>query len=138
MEHVKHAPPSAEGRVCRRCILPDSVPGITIDAEGICNLCQEHAGIVAPPKPGEDAFLKALAPVGRRAAYDCLCLYSGGKDSTYMLYVLSRKLKLRVLAMTLDNWFLSPQTQVNIRNTLQRLENVDHVQVKPSWSSVQT
>ena len=127
-----------EPRVCRRCILPESVPGITIDENGICNLCAEHAGVGPAAEQGEAAFLKALAPVGRHAVYDCLCLYSGGKDSTYMLYVLSRKLKLRVLAMTLDNWFLSPQTQVNIRTTLQRLETVDHVQVRPSWCSVQT
>lgn len=133
-----HSAPSGTARICRRCILQDSIPGVTIGADGICSLCAEQTESTRGTPPGEDAFLQALAPRGRRAAYDCLCLYSGGKDSTYMLYVLSKKLKLRVLAMTLDNWFLSPQTQVNIKNTLQRLEGVDHIQVRPSWSSVQT
>jgi tRNA(Ile)-lysidine synthase TilS/MesJ len=124
--------------VCKVCILPDTVPGITLNSDGVCNLCVEEA---ASPdhgraKPGEGAFLEALAPATRGSHYDVLCLYSGGKDSTYMLYVLSKKLKLRVLAMTLDNWFLSPQTQTNIKNTLQRLENVDHIYVRPSWATI--
>jgi hypothetical protein len=80
-----------------------------------------------------DAFVRR----GRSDRYDCLCLYSGGKDSTYMLYVLARRLNLRVLALTLDNWFISPQTHVNIRTTIQRLDTVDHMLFKPAWSVVQ-
>src|SRR5688572_25596050 len=110
---------TAERRICSRCILPDSVPGITFNTEGVCSLCQAEDANPSRPKQrgGEQAFLSALAPRKRSAAYDCLCLYSGGKDSTFMLYVLSQVLKLRVLAMTLDNWFISPQTQTNIKTT---------------------
>ena len=127
-----------EARTCLRCILTERVPGVAIGTDGVCNICRQDTGATGRTHPGEQAFFDALAPAGSRSAYDCLCLYSGGKDSTFMLYVLSKKLKLRVLAMTLDNWFLSPQTQVNIRNTLQRLDNVDHILVRPSWTSTQT
>jgi hypothetical protein len=127
-----------EPRTCRQCILLDTVPGVVIGADGVCNICRQEHGAAPRTYPGEQAFIDALAPAKSRAAYDCLCLYSGGKDSTYMLYVLSKKLKLRVLAMTLDNWFLSPQTQVNIRTTLKCLDTVDHVLVRPSWTSTQT
>ena len=136
---VRHRRPSSRG-VCRRCILTDAVPGITLDAvTGLCTLCQEqaHGATGDRHELGEAAFLQALAPSRARDRYDCLCLYSGGKDSTYMLYVLAKRMKLRVLAMTLDNWFLSPQTHVNIQNTLRRLETVDHIVVRPSWSTVQ-
>jgi hypothetical protein len=54
-----------------------------------------------------------------------------------MLYVLSKKPKLRVWHDA-RQLVPSPQTQVNIKNTLQRLEGVDHIQVRPSWGSVQT
>lgn len=130
---------SGQPRICRHCILPESIPGITFNGDGVCNLCEaEEANRERSRQmPGEQAFLTALAPRGRGAAYDCLCLYSGGKDSTFMLYVLSQVMKLRVLAMTLDNWFISPQTVANIKTTLQRLGNVDHLMVKPSWSTVQ-
>jgi hypothetical protein len=128
-------------RICASCILPDTVPGVTFNAQGICSLCEEAARAPEPIPPtgaeGEARFLKALAPRSRSADYDCLCLYSGGKDSTFMLYVLAKRLKLRVLALTLDNWFLSPQTLTNIKTTLQHLEGVDHILLKPAWRLVQ-
>jgi hypothetical protein len=128
-------------RVCIRCVLSDNIPGVSIDATGLCSLCADAAGgppSAAPAGPGSEArFLETLAPRSRGSDYDCLCLYSGGKDSTFMLYVLAKRLQLRVLALTLDNWFLSPQTFTNIRTTLQRLETVDHILLKPSWTLVQ-
>jgi hypothetical protein len=127
-------------QVCTVCILPATVPGVTFDASGVCNVCVE-AGVTrggAPAGAGDERrVLEAFVRRKRRDRYDCLCLYSGGKDSTYMLYVLAQRLNLRVLALTLDNWFISPQTHTNIRTTIQKLDTVDHVLFKPSWSVVQ-
>jgi hypothetical protein len=126
-------------RVCRICILPATVPGVTFDADGVCNVCRASGRTGAERQgPGDERrVVDALVRRGRRDRYDCLCLYSGGKDSTFMLYTLARRLNLRVLALTLDNHFISPQTHTNIRTTLQRLESVDHILFKPSWSVVQ-
>ena len=128
-------------RTCVRCVLSDDIPGVIINSAGVCALCEEFARQPSVPVPtgeaGEARFLSKLAPRGRGSDYDCLCLYSGGKDSTFMLYVLAARLKLRVLALTLDNWFISPQTFANMRTTLQRLETVDHILLKPSWRLVQ-
>ena len=131
-----------EPRICTVCILPDTAPGVTFNAEGVCNVCEAAARSQATgPHRGraddEQHVLEAFVPRGRRDRYDCLCLYSGGKDSTYMLYALSKRLNLRVLALTLDNWFISPQTHANIKSTLQRLDTVDHILFKPSWNVVQ-
>jgi hypothetical protein len=132
-------------RICAVCILPDTAPGVTFNAEGLCSVCEAAARSRAR-SPGrapananndERQVLEAFVGRGRRDRYDCLCLYSGGKDSTYMLYALARRLNLRVLALTLDNWFISPQTHANIKSTLQRLETVDHMLFKPSWNVVQ-
>lgn len=130
-------------RICRVCILPETVPGVTFDADGVCSVCAAAAragtaGDGTGAAGGEADVLAAFVPRRRWDRYDCLCLYSGGKDSTYMLYALARGLKLRVLALTLDNWFISPQTHTNIRTTLQRLETVDHILFKPSWTVVRT
>jgi tRNA(Ile)-lysidine synthase TilS/MesJ len=128
-------------RICARCVLSDNIPGVIIDDHGLCPLCaaEGRSAEAAPPRgpEGEARFIAKLKPRSLGSDYDCLCLYSGGKDSTFMLYVLSRRLKLRVLALTLDNWFISPQTFNNIRTTLQRLESVDHILLKPSWNLVQ-
>jgi len=139
-------PGDNEVRVCSVCILPETVPGVTFDADGVCSVCRaagKSAGGPAAPDhspaadDGERRLLEAFVRRGRRDRYDCLCLYSGGKDSTYMLYTLAHRLGLRVLALTLDNWFISPQTHTNIRTTIQHLDTVDHILFKPAWSVVQ-
>jgi hypothetical protein len=131
-----------EPRICTVCILPDTAPGVRFNADGVCSVCEAAARVpAAGPHSGraddERQVLEAFVARRRWDRYDCLCLYSGGKDSTYMLYALAKHLKLRVLALTLDNWFISPQTHANIKSTLQRLETVDHMLFKPSWSVVQ-
>jgi len=126
-------------RICRNCILPDTIPGVTFNEEGICDLCEEEITrqrkAKHPRLRTEEDFVRSLKK--SRGSYDVLCLYSGGKDSSYMLYHLAKKMRLKVLALTLDNWFISPQTLLNIKTTLQRLECVDHLFVKPAWSQVQ-
>lgn len=58
--------------------------------------------------------------------YDALLCFSGGKDSTYTLWLLRKKLGLRVLAVTFDNGFLPEQTFKNIfsPNTLMRASSI--------------
>jgi 3'-phosphoadenosine 5'-phosphosulfate sulfotransferase (PAPS reductase)/FAD synthetase len=65
-------------------------------------------------------------------SYDVLMAYSGGKDSTYTMSLLRNKYKLRVLAFSLDNGFLSPAAMTNIKNVTNNLD-IDHVFFKPRW-----
>jgi hypothetical protein len=57
--------------------------------------------------------------------YDCLLGISGGKDSTYVLYSLVEKYRLKVLTFTFDNLFLSEAARKNI-NTIVKDLHVDH------------
>ena len=69
-----------------------------------------------------------------KSAYDALCCYSGGKDSTYMLKMMVRDLGLNVLAFTLDNGFITDQSKQNIVKVVEILE-VDHLFFKPRGPS---
>jgi tRNA(Ile)-lysidine synthase TilS/MesJ len=54
------------------------------------------------------------AASGRKGGqYDCLVPLSGGKDSTYVLYLCARVYGLKVLAMNFDNGFQSPLAREN-------------------------
>ena len=53
-----------------------------------------------------------------KSDYDCALAYSGGKDSSYTLYVLREIFNLRVLALVFDNGFLSDQAKKNINRFL--------------------
>jgi tRNA(Ile)-lysidine synthase TilS/MesJ len=57
--------------------------------------------------------------------------YSGGKDSSYTLLALHRDYRVRILAMTFDNGFLSPAAVRNAQAVTRTL-GIDHVAVSPN------
>ncbi|MBN1970752.1 MAG: hypothetical protein JW870_15400 [Candidatus Delongbacteria bacterium] len=67
--------------------------------------------------------------------YNCLVPLSGGKDSTYILYLCVKKFKLKPLALTFDNGFFSETGRQNTINAVEIL-GVDHLIVKPSWNEM--
>jgi predicted PP-loop superfamily ATPase len=133
-------------KICRNCILPGSFPGITFNDDGVCNFCQKHNGkqdrLPEEKKKYKQKFLELLNQLvtkprirGIKRAYDVLVSYSGGKDSTYTLWLLKTRYRLRVLALTVDNSFLSETAARNIRNVTDELA-IDHLFVKPGWRNL--
>jgi len=112
---------------CSRCLLPESYPGIEFDTDGVCNICRE-----APPYTplGEEELRRRTEPFRNRGGkYDAVVMFSGGRDSTYVLYYAVTQLRLNVLAYTVDNGFLPDETHENIRTAVERL-GVDHEMVR--------
>ena len=69
---------------------------------------------------------------GQDSGYDVIAAYSGGKDSSYTLKLLKERYGVRILALTFDNHFVSPQTWTNIKNVVDRL-GIDHLTFRPNW-----
>jgi len=53
-----------------------------------------------------------------RRPYDCAIPLSGGKDSTYSLYLCTKQYGLKCLAVTFDNGFLSAAAKRNVENAI--------------------
>jgi len=132
-------------KLCARCILPETFPGVVIDADGVCSHCRKAEGkktrLEDEKKKYELKFSELLVGLGMgrastgggaQRAYDVLMAYSGGKDSTYTMSLLRKKYNLRVLAFSLDNGFLSPAAVTNIKTVTDFL-GVDHILFKPHW-----
>ncbi|MBI5445895.1 MAG: hypothetical protein HY900_32365 [Deltaproteobacteria bacterium] len=126
--------------LCSRCILPETFPGITFDAEGVCNHCSNYRGdpaVQESKEKYEKKFLALLETHRKRSSYDVLMAYSGGKDSTYTLEVFVNRYKLRVLALTFDNSFISERSFVNMRNVCSAL-GADHLVLRPDPGMLRT
>jgi N-acetyl sugar amidotransferase len=114
-------------RYCRRCILPETRPGLVFDEDGVCSACRSHA--VARPAVDwteRAARFRELAAQARGLGrdWDCVIPVSGGKDSTWQV-VTSLEHGLKPLAVT---WRPPGRTPIGRRN----LDNlialgVDHV-----------
>lgn len=124
-------------QTCAKCVLDERFPGISFSDEGVCSYCSSST----PVRHGEQddlerAFRELLDSLGS-ISYDCLLCYSGGKDSTYALYLLRERYGLDVLTFTFDNGFLSASTRENIRRLTEALD-VDNVTFAPSPAILKT
>ena len=124
-------------RICKRCILPETFPGISFDNQGICRHCsgEESALAKAPEKKAEyrQRFDQLITTIkGEAPIYDAIMAYSGGKDSSYTLKLLKDRYDLRLLALTFDNHFISPLAWKNIEKVTDILK-IDHIRFRPSW-----
>ncbi|NLF01430.1 MAG: hypothetical protein GX601_10690 [Anaerolineales bacterium] len=122
-------------RLCTRCVLPETFPGIQFDDEGVCQFCRRMP--TTERRAEQKASLRArfeqlVDEVRAESGYHCLMSWSGGKDSTYTLWLLSHEYGLRVLAFTFDNGFVSPQAMNNMRTVADNL-GVDHVITRPGF-----
>jgi hypothetical protein len=105
-------------RFCTTCSLKDGHPGVTVDADGVCSLCrldiaQDLLDSFRYTKKMYDEFTRS-GP-SERGDYDCLFMYSGGKDSTYMLDKFVNEYGKRVVSYTFDVPFESAHAAENIR-----------------------
>lgn len=90
----------SEARFCKTCAANDfMIAGLEFDEEGRCPICQS-ADMTKELKsvvPIMNTF-----PTCKKSRFDVAVFYTGGKDSTFLLYYLSKVLHLRVLAQLTD------------------------------------
>ncbi len=87
-------------RRCTRCILPETMPFISFDAQGVCNYCR-HYKPRNKPRPIEE-LLELVKPYRRSQGDECIVPFSGGRDSCYGLHLIVKELKMKPLTYTYD------------------------------------
>ena len=123
-------------RRCTQCGASEKM--LPLNASGICSECERINAQGLPPKRARNPAVEAeLAQILAAAqgtgsgSYDALLMFSGGKDSTYLAQRMKNEHpRLRLLACTVDNSFMSPVAKRNIDEILPRL-NIDHVFIRP-------
>lgn len=124
------------GRRCSRCGLPETYETLETNDEGVCSVClssDRKAGIDWEQR-GRD--LTTLVERFRgQGPYDCIVPFSGGKDSTFQLFYVTRILGLKPLAVRFNHGFLRPTIQSNSERTLKKL-GVDFLEFTPNWQIV--
>jgi hypothetical protein len=120
---------------CKRCLLPERTFGVALDRHDVCNYCDywdKHKEMYSDFSRLRPLFVNRIAKIRGRYPYDALAGLSGGKDSTYVLYKLIKDYDLKVLAVTVDNGFLSDYAKNNVRKIVRKL-GVDHSFIHPDW-----
>ena len=92
--------PKPDFRRCTRCVLPETMPFIAFDENGVCNYCLNYKPR-NHPRPKEELF-ELVQPFRRNSSDEVLVPFSGGRDSSYGLHLIIHELKLRPVTYTYD------------------------------------
>ena len=114
-------------RYCKRCVMPDTRPGMKFDEEGVCYPCRnyERRKLVswdARWKELEELVAKYRGKNGDY--YDCIIAASGGKDSHFQTHIFKEKLGMNPLLVSVDN-FTWTQTGIHNWSNLRTTFGVD-------------
>lgn len=142
--HEVRQPSSKDNfRQCVRCVTNDYVvPGLEFDTNGLCAFCQcyelaEKSGQGAIMQDGiTDEDLTRISSENTGSRFDAMVLYTGGKDSTYLLWYLAKKLKLRVLVASWNMPYTNETSRENMRRAMKVLPDVEFVDHTLPWGMV--
>ena len=122
----------SNNQTCIRCVNDKTVKHIAFNEKGLCSHCSCYDAYKPRLKDYnrlEKLFQQKLQSGEGTYDYDVAMGFSGGKDSTYVLYQLVKEYKLKVKAYTLDNGFLSQEAREKIDRLTQEL-GVEHEYVE--------
>jgi hypothetical protein len=87
---------------CSRCLLPETMPFISYDEEGVCNYCRayEHRGSFLKGEKALEEFVSKYRSASGEP--DCIVGFSGGRDSVYGLDYFMNHLDMHPIVFTYD------------------------------------
>ena len=122
---------------CTKCGLPETYETIEFNEVGICNIClqREHRDTSIDWNDRKQMLDDVIEKYRGKHAYDCIVPFSGGKDSTFTLYYLVKKYKLKPLVIQFNHGFMRPNLLKNNERTFKKL-GVDVMTFTPNFKLV--
>lgn len=119
-------------KYCRRCVYPNTKPGIVFDEEGVCSGCRAQEAKRSIDWSARRTELERLAARHRRrdGRYDCVVPVSGGKDSHAQVYFAKEELELNPLCVSVAPQRETEMGAANLRNLQERFR-VEVVILRP-------
>ena len=117
-------------KYCTNCLMADTRPRISFDERGWCNACQwaeEKKNVDWSQRWRE---LELLCDKYRsKDGFDCIVPVSGGKDSSYVAYMMKHKLNMHPLCVTVRPGLALDLGEKNLVNFIQ--SGYDHIHLTP-------
>ena len=120
-------------KICKKCIQPDTRPGVFFNEDGVCGACIWQAEMSRIDWKQREKELQEIASWAKKTSnsnYDCVIGVSGGKDSTKQALTAKDKLDLRCLLVNSEPVGL---TEIG-RNNIENLKNLgfDVISLRPN------
>jgi N-acetyl sugar amidotransferase len=117
---------------CKNCLNMSTRPRIAFDERGWCNACQWMEEKKRMDWSGRQRELEELlaAHRSRDGGFDCVVPVSGGKDGSYVAYMLKHRYGMRPLAVTVRPALSLEIGDKNLYNFIH--SGYDHIHVTPN------
>jgi N-acetyl sugar amidotransferase len=111
-------------KYCKKCVLPDTKPGLNFDENGVCSACRFAEIKKTINWEERTKNLKEICRIAKsyNREYDCIVPVSGGKDSVFQVYYMKHVMKMRVLCVSA---MAHIQTVEGISNLNSMVKNLD-------------
>ena len=124
-------------QICKMCVMDTSDPKISFDKNGICDHCEnfykniKNTINIDQKKKIEDLEKKIINinKSTNKENYNCLVGLSGGVDSSYLVHLVVKKLKLKPMVVHVDTGWNSKESVNNIEKIIDKLELDLHTEV---------
>lgn len=106
-------------KYCRRCVMPDTRPGIKFDSGGVCYPCLAAEKRSKTDWETRRKELKSLCDRYRRedGRHDCIIPVSGGKDSHFQTHIMKDVCRMNPLLVCVSDSFTHTKAgEHNLRN----------------------
>lgn len=104
-------------KYCKRCVMPDTRPGIVFDEEGVCSACRSYESRASVDWAERKIEFESLCDKYRGMngdGYDCAIAVSGGKDSHYQVDLMKNKMGMNPILFSVEDNF--PMTDAGVHN----------------------
>ena len=94
-------------KYCKKCLMPNTRPGLKFDENNICYACIHYEKQKKTDWTKRWHELELLCDKYRGCngnGYDCAIAVSGGKDSHFQTYIIKDKLKMNPLLLSVGNF----------------------------------
>ncbi|HOK41536.1 MAG TPA: N-acetyl sugar amidotransferase [bacterium] len=122
-------------KYCKKCVQPDTRPGIKFDENGVCYPCKYYEKYEEIDWTAREKELYSIIDWAKKnknpaIPYDCTIGVSGGKDSHFIACYVKEKLGLRPLLVNYQGYTMTEIGRQNLLN-LQNL-GFDCISIKPN------
>lgn len=123
-------------KYCKKCLQPDTRPGVHFSEEGICGACLYEESKVSIDWNKRKKELQDIAEwaKSKKKAYDCVIGVSGGKDSSFQALYAKEKLGLNVLLVNSEPDCITEVGKYNIENLINKGFDCIKIRTNPNVS----
>lgn len=111
---------------CNTCVLHSNIPGVAVDETGQCSVCNEHASLETINQRTIKYFTNKLEKEcnevkRKKKRENALVLFSGGKDSTFLMNLLIEKYGLDPIAFSVVHPLVNEVASKNMDEAVKKM-----------------